>query len=153
MLFTRASEYALLSIALIGESGEPKDVDTLSKQLNISKSFLAKILQGLARKGILVSYKGAKGGFALSRPYDQISILEVIKAAEGKPPSVFECSPSKSSCPNDQAGSCVIWPFLNRLQGEIDGFLKKLTLRDILMPERENCHSQMKSQTIEQEQK
>jgi Rrf2 family protein len=132
MLLTRASEYALLSLALIGESGEPKDVETLSRQLDISKSFLAKILQNLARQGILVSYKGARGGFALNRKFDEISIMEVIEAAEGKPPSVFECSPAQSCCPSDRGGSCVIWPFLNRLQSKIDGFLEDLTLKDIL---------------------
>ncbi len=149
MLLTRASEYALLSLALIGESGEPKDVDTLSKQLDISKSFLAKILQALAREGILVSYKGAKGGFALNRPYDQISIMEVIQAAEGKPPSVFECSPSQSSCPSERAGSCLIWPFLNCLQGKIDGFLENLTLKDILTPENRCSHTKHEKQESE----
>ncbi len=134
MLLTRASEYALLSLALIGESGEPKDVESLSKQLDISKSFLAKILQGLAKEGILVSYKGARGGFALNRPFAEISILEVIEAAEGKSPSVFECSPAQSCCPSDRGGSCVIWPFLNRLQHRIDDFLDGLTLKDILKP-------------------
>ncbi|WP_456451610.1 Rrf2 family transcriptional regulator [Hydrogenimonas sp.] len=132
MLLTRASEYALLSLALIGESGEPRDVETLSKQLDISKSFLAKILQNLAKRGILVSYKGARGGFALNKKFSEISIMEVIEAAEGKPPSVFECSPAKECCPSDRAGSCVIWPFLNRLQSKIDGFLEELTLKDIL---------------------
>ncbi|WP_201353538.1 RrF2 family transcriptional regulator [Hydrogenimonas urashimensis] len=132
MLLTRASEYALLSLALIGESGEPKDVDTLSKQLDISKSFLAKILQNLAKQGILVSFKGAKGGFALKKRFDEISILEVIEAAEGKPPSVFECSPAQECCPSERAGSCIIWPFLNRLQNKIDSFLENLTLKDIL---------------------
>jgi len=72
----------------------------------------------------LVSYKGAKGGFALNRRFDEISILEVVE--------VFECSPAQSCCPSDQASSCVIWPFLNRLQNKIDGFLKELTLKDIL---------------------
>ena len=132
MLLTRASEYALLSLALIGESGEPRDVETLSKQLDISKSFLAKILQNLAKRGILVSYKGARGGFALNKKFEEISIMEVIEAAEGKPPSVFECSPSQSCCPSARGGSCVIWPFLNRLQSKIDGFLEGLTLKDIL---------------------
>ena len=132
MLLTRASEYALLSLALIGESGEPKDVDTLSRQLDISKSFLAKILQNLAKHGILVSYKGAKGGFALNKKFDEISIMEVVEAAEGKPPSVFECAPAKECCPSERAGSCIIWPFLNRLQNKIDGFLENLTLKDIL---------------------
>ncbi len=132
MLLTRASEYALLSLALIGESGEPKDVDTLSKQLGISKSFLAKILQSLAKHGILISYKGAKGGFALKKKFSDISIMEVINAAEGKSPAVFECSPSQSSCPSDRGMQCIIWPFLNRLQNKIDGFLENLTLKDIL---------------------
>ncbi len=132
MLFTRASEYALLSLALIGESGEPKDVDTLSKQLGISKSFLAKILQNLAKRGILTSYKGARGGFALNKSFSEISIMEVINAAEGKSPAVFECSPSQQSCPTDRGMQCVIWPFLNRLQNKIDGFLENLTLKDIL---------------------
>ncbi len=132
MLLTRASEYALLSLALIGESGEPKDVDTLSKQLGISKSFLAKILQSLAKNGILVSYKGAKGGFALKKKFSEISIMEVVNAAEGKSPAVFECSPSQNSCPSDRGMQCVIWPFLNRLQNKIDGFLENLTLKDIL---------------------
>ncbi|SFP11072.1 Rrf2 family transcriptional regulator [Hydrogenimonas thermophila] len=132
MLLTRASEYALLSLALIGEGGEPKDVETLSKQLDISKSFLAKVLQNLAKNGILISYKGAKGGFALNKRFDEISIIEVIKAAEGKNPSVFDCSPSQECCPGDRANSCVIWPFLNRLQNKIDGFLENLTLKDIL---------------------
>ncbi|BBG65463.1 Rrf2 family transcriptional regulator [Hydrogenimonas sp.] len=132
MLLTRASEYALLSLALIGESGEPKDVDTLSKQLGISKSFLAKILQSLAKNGILTSYKGAKGGFALKKRFSEISIMEVINAAEGKSPAVFECSPSQASCPSDRGMQCIIWPFLNRLQNKIDGFLENLTLKDIL---------------------
>jgi len=132
MLLTKASEYALLSLALIGEGGEPKDVETLSKQLDISKSFLAKVLQNLARQGILISYKGAKGGFSLNKRFDEISIIEVVRAAEGKNPSVFDCSPSKECCPEDRASSCVIWPFLNRLQNKIDGFLENLTLKDIL---------------------
>ncbi|WP_457592642.1 RrF2 family transcriptional regulator [Hydrogenimonas sp.] len=132
MLLTRASEYALLSLALIGEGGEPKDVDTLSKQLGISKSFLAKILQSLAKRGILTSYKGAKGGFALNKKFSEISIMEVINAAEGKSPAVFECSPSQQSCPSDRGMQCIIWPFLNRLQNKIDGFLENLTLKDIL---------------------
>jgi len=132
MLLTKASEYALLSLMLIGEDGAPKDAETLSSQLEISKSFLAKVLQNLAKNGILISYKGAKGGFVLNRPFDDISIIEVIRAAEGKNPSVFNCSSSYGYCPSNRASSCVIWPFLNRLQNKIDGFLENLTLKDIL---------------------
>ena len=41
MLLTKKSEYALLSLISIAQSSEPKNVDVLSKELNISKSFLS----------------------------------------------------------------------------------------------------------------
>ncbi len=129
---TRASEYALLSLIVLARSNKPLGTETLSNELNISKSFLAKILQAMARADILNSYKGVNGGFALAKKSEQITILDILKAAEGKSPAVFDCSPSQSCCPSDQANFCGIWPFLNRLQGKIDNFLDNLTLADIL---------------------
>ncbi|WP_310439784.1 Rrf2 family transcriptional regulator [Sulfuricurvum sp.] len=132
MLMTRASEYALLSLIVMAKAGRALDVDTLSRELDISKSFLAKILQSLARQGILNSYKGVNGGFELARHSRDITVLEVMEAAEGKSPAVFSCSPSQEDCPSNKAMSCGLWPFLNRLQVKVDGFLGTLTLEAIL---------------------
>jgi Rrf2 family protein len=131
MLLTKKSEYALLSLISIAKSDEPKNVDVLSRELNISKSFLAKIMQNLAKYEIVKSYKGVNGGFVLNKPYDHITILEITTAAEEKIPSVFECSPSITSCPSDIGSCCTIWPLLNNLQSKINLFLKELTLKDI----------------------
>lgn len=131
MLLTKKSEYALLSLISIAKSDEPKNVDVLSRELNISKSFLAKIMQNLAKNEIVKSYKGVNGGFVLNKPYDNITILEITTAAEEKIPSVFECSPSITSCPSDIGSCCTIWPLLNNLQSKINIFLKDLTLKDI----------------------
>ncbi len=132
MLMTRASEYALLSLIVLAKADHPLDADTLSRELDISKSFLAKILQALARKGILNSYKGVNGGFELARKRSEITVLEVMEAAEGKSPAVFSCSPSVDDCPSNKALSCGLWPFLNRLQHKVDGFLGTLTLEAIM---------------------
>lgn len=132
MLMTRASEYALLSLVSLATATEPIDTETLAHDLGISKSFLAKILQSLARQGILKSYKGVKGGFELIRPKEEITILSIMEAAEGKGPAVFDCSPGLGNCPGDKENSCQIWPFINNLQGRIDDFLADLTLADIL---------------------
>ncbi len=131
MLLTKKSEYALLSLISIAKSESPKNVDVLSKELNISKSFLAKIMQSLAKHGIVVSHRGVNGGFALDKPYDEITILEITTAAEEKIPSVFECSPAIESCPSQVGMLCTIWPLLNNLQLRINGFLEELTLKDI----------------------
>ncbi|QSZ42297.1 Rrf2 family transcriptional regulator [Sulfurimonas aquatica] len=132
MLITRASEYAILSLILLSSAKEPMDSETLSRELSISKSFLAKILQSLAKVGILQSFKGVNGGFALSKEPKDISMLEVMSSVEGKAPAVFECAPSEENCPSDRANICSIWPFLNKLQGKIDSFLADLTLADLI---------------------
>jgi Rrf2 family protein len=108
------------------------DSETLSNQLSIPKSFLAKILQSLAKHGILKSYKGVNGGFALIQKPEEITMLNIMSSVEGREPTVFDCSPSIESCPLNKASLCSLWPFLNKLQGEIDTFLADLTLADIL---------------------
>ncbi|MCW8837784.1 MAG: Rrf2 family transcriptional regulator [Thiovulaceae bacterium] len=132
MLITKASEYAILSLIVLSSKQEPQDSESLSRELTIPKSFLAKILQSLAKEGILVSYRGANGGFALAKKTDEIDMLSVMSAVEGKIPAVFDCATSIADCPSDKASVCSIWPFLNKLQGKIDSFLSELTLADIL---------------------
>ena len=132
MLITRASEYAILSLIVLAKATQPLDSETLSRELFISKSFLAKILQSLAKADILKSYKGVNGGFMLNKKPLEIDMLRVITSVEGKTPAVFECSPSIHDCPSKRAEICSIWPFLNKLQGKIDKFLAELSLADIL---------------------
>ena len=132
MLITKASEYALLSLVLISKSKKPIDVYTLSKKLSISKSFLAKVLQSLAKSDILSSFKGVNGGFVLNKKTTDISIMDIILIVEKKHPFVFECSKDMEDCYDNKADTCLIWPIFNNLQNKIDDFLKKLSLADIL---------------------
>ena len=132
MLLTRASEYALLSLDVIRKSDTPMGAEQLATNLCIPKSFLAKILQSLAKQGILESRKGAHGGFILEKKIEDISVRDVIIAAEGKAPAVFDCSTYASTCPNGAIGTCSISPFLMNFQTKIDDFLDGLMLSDIL---------------------
>ena len=131
MLLTRASEYALLSLDAIRKSDTPIGAEQLATELCIPKSFLAKILQSLAKKGVLESRKGAHGGFILAKDVNELSVNDIIFAAEGKSPAVFDCT-STNNCPNGTIGTCAISPFLMNFQTKIDDFLNGLTLGDIL---------------------
>ncbi|CZE50148.1 RrF2 family transcriptional regulator [Campylobacter geochelonis] len=132
MLFTKASEYALLSLMFIAQKDKPQDVDTISSELNISKSFLAKILQHMAREGILCSYKGANGGFHLAKKPNEINLKDIIEGAEKRPTAVFECSNSRDDCPSEKGEFCKIWSMFNVLQVKVDEFLETITLGDII---------------------
>ena len=131
MLLTRASEYALLSLDVIRKSDSPIGAEQLATELCIPKSFLAKILQSLAKQGILESRKGAHGGFILARGVNEISVNDIIFAAEGKSPTVFDCT-STNNCPNGTIGTCAISPIHMNFQTKIDDFLNGLMLGDIL---------------------
>jgi len=131
MLLTRASEYALLSLDKIRQSDVPVGAEHLAKELCIPRSFLAKILQSLAKDRIVVSHRGAHGGFALERELDTISVYDIILAAEGKAAAVFDCTQYSETCPNGTVGTCAISPFLTKFQMRIDLFLRELTLDQI----------------------
>lgn len=132
MLFTKASEYALLSLIYISQKDTPVDVDTMSIELGISKSFLAKILQNLAKEKILISFKGANGGFLLANAPENISIKQIIESAEKRRAAVFECSTSVDDCPSSKGLMCQIWPTFNMLQNQVDDFLDSIKLSHII---------------------
>ena len=133
MLLTRAGEYALLALVELSKVDIPQDADSLANKLKLSRSFLAKILQTLAKNGILRSFKGARGGFLLAKGLDEISIKEVLDIVEAKGVIVFDCS-SDGICP-DGIENCAILSVLNNLQKRIDEFLSTLTLKDICFNE------------------
>ncbi len=87
MLLTRKAWYGLIAGKPLAE--QPRQNSFSAKDLANSYGFpqeaLAKILQGLARAGLLLSHHGIKGGYTLVRDPDQISVLDVIKASEEAP--------------------------------------------------------------------
>ena len=87
MLLTRKAWYGLIAVKHLAE--QPPQNSFSAKDLANSYGFpqeaLAKILQGLARAGLLLSHHGIKGGYTLVRDPDQISVLDVIKASEEAP--------------------------------------------------------------------
>ena len=131
MLLTRASEYALLSLETIVKSDGPIGAEQIANNLHIPKSFLAKILQNLTKNNILVSVRGAQGGYRLSVDPKELSIYDIIAAAEGKRPTVFDCVSYAESCPNGAVGGCAISPFIAKFQYKIDLYLQNLTLYEI----------------------
>lgn len=130
MLLTKASEYALLSLIYISRQNKSQDVDHMSSELNIPKSFLAKILQTLAKDGLLISFKGAKGGFTLAKSPKEYTLKEIINSVEKKEISVFDCS--GGICPNNKEENCFLMPVLVKLQNKIDDFLESITLASII---------------------
>jgi len=85
LLFSKPCEYALQAVAFLAlkPRGEMTSIKELTERFEIPYHFLAKILQRLARKGLLVSLKGPKGGFALAMSPKEITLFHIVEAVDG----------------------------------------------------------------------
>lgn len=80
-MLTRTAGYALhavLTIAEQGDDGRTVRANEIAESLSIPANYLAKILQTLARSGVLVSERGRNGGFRLAAPPTEIRLLDVV---------------------------------------------------------------------------
>ncbi len=85
MIYSKSSEYAIracIHLARVPE-GKCAMVKDVAKDESIPAHFLAKILQSLARKGLLKSTKGPSGGFCLRLPSRTLKLLDIVAAVDG----------------------------------------------------------------------
>jgi Rrf2 family iron-sulfur cluster assembly transcriptional regulator len=85
VLFSRQCEYALQAVMYIAlkPEGEMTSIRELTKRIQIPYHFLAKILQNLTYKKLLVSLKGPTGGFGLAKPPKEITLFDIVEAIDG----------------------------------------------------------------------
>jgi len=82
---SKLADYACLIMAFVAETSVPFPNATLvSASLHLGLPSVRKILQLLSHAGLLMASRGISGGYQLARPADQISLLEMIEAVDGK---------------------------------------------------------------------
>jgi Rrf2 family transcriptional regulator, cysteine metabolism repressor len=82
---TAKSRYAVLGMAELARSGDaPVPISTVAERRGIPVQFLEQLFSTLRRAGLLTSQRGVKGGFRLARAADEISVLEVVQALDGR---------------------------------------------------------------------
>lgn len=136
MQVTRAGEYAIIGLLYLAQ--QPADrtvmVDEISDAEKIPSSFLAKIFQSLAKSGLVISHRGAGGGFSLARPASTINLLHILNSVEGdfalqKCVAVVdpECVVSDS-----RLGSCVLCGVFAEAQSRVNEVFTRTTLADLV---------------------
>jgi Rrf2 family transcriptional regulator, iron-sulfur cluster assembly transcription factor len=85
LIFSRQCEYALQAVLFLAlkKEGTRVPIKDLTRKLKIPYHFLGKIMQDLTRKGLLVSVKGPRGGFALAMPASKITLFHIVDAIDG----------------------------------------------------------------------
>ncbi|MGE3308852.1 MAG: Rrf2 family transcriptional regulator [Limisphaerales bacterium] len=130
MHISRAGEYGVLGLLHLVKqpNGQPVMIDAVSRDVAIPKSFLAKIFQDLAKAGILRSQRGARGGFSLARAADQITILQIIEAIDGKI-ALQRCLSEVPDC--ERRESCALCSLFEQAQDRLKEVFSRTTLLEL----------------------
>ena len=82
---TSKSRYAVVAMAELARSGErPVPIAQVAERRGMPVQFLEQLFSTLRRDGLLQSQRGVKGGYTLARAPDEITVLEVVQALDGR---------------------------------------------------------------------
>jgi Rrf2 family protein len=128
-MISQSAEYALRAVVFLAERPDERWTSLrIAEATQVPAGYLAKILQSLGRAGIVSGQRGLGGGFRLSRPPSELSLLRVVEAVD--PIRRIESCPLKLEA--HAAGLC---PLHRRLEAAIDQIrssFQETTVADIL---------------------
>lgn|SRR5512143_2621314 len=130
MIYSRSAEYAIRAFVHLAQvpDGRFAMVKQIAEHEEIPSHFLAKILQQLARKGLLRSSKGPTGGFSLRQAPGDISLLNIVEALDGLA-DYQKCASGLAECNDEQA--CGMHDSWKALRSRIMEYLEHTSIADV----------------------
>jgi Rrf2 family protein len=127
---TKKADYGLIALRHLaaGPAGEAASAKEIADAYAIPLPLLSKVLQKLARGGLLLSVQGTNGGYKLARNPREISALEVIRTIDG-PIILTACFTSHKGC--DQSVRCSVREPLRKVHERILAVLESISISEM----------------------
>ncbi|VVP66911.1 HTH-type transcriptional repressor NsrR [Pseudomonas fluorescens] len=140
-LYSAGVEYGLHCLTfLVGNGGDTREasVRDLAELQGVPLDYLAKIFTKLAKAKLVVATEGVRGGFKLARPADEITLLDIVNAIDGRK-AIFECREIRGRCALFEGetpewavdGRCSIHAAMLTAQKRMEEALAQQTILDI----------------------
>lgn len=128
-MISQTAEYALRAVVYLGSQvGQPVTTQRVAAATQVPVGYLSKVLQALGRAGLVDAQRGLRGGYVLSRPVDELTMLEVINSVDP-----LERIPT---CPlglNSKArGLCALHRRLDEGVAMIEDLFRRTTIEQLL---------------------
>jgi len=124
---SKKADYALIAVRHLATHGveQSHSAADIAEVYGISPQLLAKVLQRLAKHGLVTARHGSSGGYQLARHPKDISALEVISAVDG-PMIITSCVTSHGTC--DQSSTCTVREPLRKVNESIMQVLRAVSI-------------------------
>ena len=133
MKLTSKGRYAVMAmadLALFKDNG-PTSLSDISLRQNISLPYLEQIFIKLKNKNLVKSTRGAKGGYVLEKPANDIKISNIISAVDEEVKMLSCKKTSKKGC-NNKSTKCITHNLWDQLDQHINSFFEKVKLQDLV---------------------
>ena len=133
MKLTTKGRYAVMAmadIALFKDKG-PISLTDISIRQNISLAYLEQIFIKLKQENLVKSIRGAKGGYVLDAPPEEIKISNIISAVDEEIKTLNCKKESKRGC-NNKSSKCITHNLWDQLDQHINSFFEKVKLQDLV---------------------
>jgi FeS assembly SUF system regulator len=134
---SKLTDYGTVLLAYLAQT--PDSVHTaadVAEHTHLALPTVSKLLKLLARGGLVISYRGAHGGYTLARPADEITAVQIIDAIEGTF-GITECSTEERQC--NLEAVCAIGQNWQGINGYIREMLRSVTLEHLGGPAGASC--------------
>lgn len=131
MRLSTRSRYGVRLMLALGASEKrgPVFLKEIARSENISEKYLSQIVIPLKAKGLVTPFRGAHGGYVLSRPASQITLRDIIEPLEGDL-SLVDCVMNADIC--RRSTECVTRDIWARMSSLLLDFLDAFTLEDLI---------------------
>lgn len=130
MQISAKADYAVRALIELGRHADgPLRAEQLAESQGLPPKFLETILSGLRNDGILISRRGAEGGYWLARPAVQITVAQIVRATDGPLASVRGQRPEDVTYEGAAAGLADVWI---ALRASLRSVLEEVTLADLV---------------------
>lgn len=133
MRITKWGEYGILCCAYLAKMAKDKPAGSqeISEQFEIPAEYVQQIFQRLKKSGLIDTVRGPGGGYCLNKPANEISLKDILYAAEGKTFEVI-CDNNSIACGcNDGKHFCSLRKVWHDLRDSIDSVLSQKLLSDL----------------------
>jgi FeS assembly SUF system regulator len=125
----KMTDYATVVLAsLAQEPSTHRAATELAERTRLSRPTVSKVLKGLQRAGMVISSRGAQGGYRLARLPEQITAAQILDVFEG-PIAITECSGASSQCGIERL--CRVGGAWQRVNAAIRRALEDVTLHQL----------------------
>lgn len=130
MRVSAKADYAVRATVELAASGsaDPVSAEALATAQHIPHRFLEAILRDLRRDGIVVSRRGARGGYVLARPASEVTIADVVRAVDGPLVYVRDERPADLEYTGAALSLLDVWV---ALRANVRAVLEQVTVADI----------------------